>query len=467
MNSTAKNVGSAYMSWWSIIRLGLIQASLGGIVVLTTSTLNRIMVVELALAAALPGFLVTIHHIVQLARPRIGYGSDVGGRRTPWIIGGMTILGLGGILAALGTTLIPERYWSGIALTALGFLGIGIGTGAAGTSLLALLAKQVTPERKPAAAAMVWFMMIIGFALTAGVAGHFLDPYSPERLMMVSSGVSGIAFFVTIIAIRGIESGDTAEFAYQTKKFANSGEQIRTTFLAALQDTWKEPRARVFTVFVFISMLAYSAQDLILEPFAGLVFGLSPGASTQLAGIQHLGVLLGMMAMALSTTVFKDRGAWLLRLWIKAGCLLSATALFLLCWGGLTSPDWPIEANVFFMGITNGGFAVAAIGAMMVLASVGKENREGLRMGLWGASQAIAFAIGGFLGTVAVDVTRYWLDEPAISYGLVFACEGCLFLLAASLASQIEIPNWRSEGTSSIPSIGKIAVTGANEGGMQ
>ena len=88
---TASNTGIAGLSWWHIIRLGLIQTSLGGIVVLTTSTLNRIMVVELALAATIPGFLVTIHHVVQLARPRIGYGSDVGGRRTPWIIGGMFI----------------------------------------------------------------------------------------------------------------------------------------------------------------------------------------------------------------------------------------------------------------------------------------------------------------------------------------------------------------------------------------
>ena len=184
---TASNTASAGLSWWHIIRLGLIQTSLGGIVVLTTSTLNRIMVVELALAATIPGFLVSIHHVVQLARPRIGYGSDVGGRRTPWIIGGMFILGLGGVLAALGTTLIPNQYWLGLSVSALGFFAIGVGTGATGTSLLALLAKRVAPERKPAAAALAWFMMIIGFAVTAGVAGHFLDHYSPERLMTVTS----------------------------------------------------------------------------------------------------------------------------------------------------------------------------------------------------------------------------------------------------------------------------------------
>ena len=42
------------LSWLSIVRLGLVQMCLGAIVVLTTSTLNRLMVVELALPAVLP-----------------------------------------------------------------------------------------------------------------------------------------------------------------------------------------------------------------------------------------------------------------------------------------------------------------------------------------------------------------------------------------------------------------------------
>jgi len=459
---SASNTTSAGLSWWHIIRLGLIQTSLGGIVVLTTSTLNRIMVVELALAATIPGFLVTIHHVVQLARPRIGYGSDGGGGRTPWIVGGMFILGLGGVLAALGTTLIPNQYWLGLCVSALGFFAIGVGTGATGTSLLALLAKQVAPERKPAAAALVWFMMIIGFAVTAGVAGHFLDPYSPERLMVVTSTVSALAIMVTLIVIRGIEPEAQPDAAISDVPPPEKG-----AFRVALADVWQDPQARVFTIFVFVSMLAYSAQDLILEPFAGLVFGRTPGESTQLAGVQHGGVLLGMAAMAISTLLFKSKGAALLRLWIRGGCLLSAVALFLLCWGGLTSPTWSLEANVFLLGTANGGFAVAAIGAMMVLASAGQQKREGIRMGLWGAAQAIAFALGGFLGTVAVDVTRYWLNDPAISYGLVFACEGVLFLVAASLARHIHIANWGGGQRDHLPSFGDIALAEAGEGGMR
>ncbi|MBM27579.1 MAG: MFS transporter [Halieaceae bacterium] len=453
----------AGLSWWHIIRLGLIQTALGGIVVLTTSTLNRIMVVELALAATIPGFLVTIHHVVQLARPRIGYGSDVGGRRTPWIIGGMAILGVGGVLAALGTTLIPSQHWLGLGVSALGFFAIGVGTGATGTSLLALLAKQVAPERKPAAAALVWFMMIIGFAVTASIAGHFLDPYSPERLLAVTTTVSALAMMITLVAIRGIEPRDSTGTNTALVEAAIEKHAFRT----ALLEVWQDPQARVFTVFVFVSMLAYSAQDLILEPFAGLVFGRTPGESTQLAGVQHGGVLLGMTAMAISTLLFKSRGAALLRLWIRGGCLLSAVALFLLCWGGLTSPTWSLEANVFLLGTANGGFAVAAIGAMMVLASAGQKKREGIRMGLWGAAQAIAFALGGFLGAVAVDVTSYWLNDPAISYGLVFACEGVLFVVAASMARHIHIANWGGEQQNQLPSFGDIALAEAGEGGIR
>ena len=94
---------SPVFGWFEIIRLGLIQACLGAVVVVTTSTLNRIMVVELALPALLPGFLVAWHYAVQIVRPRMGYGADKGRRSTPWMMGGMVVLGVGGVLAAVST----------------------------------------------------------------------------------------------------------------------------------------------------------------------------------------------------------------------------------------------------------------------------------------------------------------------------------------------------------------------------
>ena len=99
------------LTWVSIFRLGLVQMTLGALVVITTSTLNRLMVVEYALAATIPGLLVAFHYGVQITRPSWGHFSDNGGKRTKWIIGGVITLCLGTILACLGVVLFSEHVF--------------------------------------------------------------------------------------------------------------------------------------------------------------------------------------------------------------------------------------------------------------------------------------------------------------------------------------------------------------------
>lgn len=426
---------SAHLDWVGILRLGLVQTALGAIVVLTTSTLNRVMVVELALPAMVPGALVGLHYALQLLRPRMGHGSDLGGRSTPWIIGGMMVLAAGGTGAAAATAWMHTAPLPGLVAAVLAFILVGLGVGAAGTSLLVLLARRVSSDRRAAAATAVWLMMIAGFAVTAGTAGHFLDPFSPLRLVQVSAAVSGIALAVTVFAVHGVEgrAGHPAQDA------SPGGTRASVPFRAALAEVWADPQARRFTIFVFVSMLAYSLQDLILEPFAGLVFGLTPGESTRLAGLQHGGVLAGMIAVALACSGPRVLRIGSLQGWIAGGCLASALALAGLVAGGLVGGSWPLRLNVALLGAANGAFAVAAIGLMMTLAGgEGDDRRQaraGLRMGLWGAAQAIAFGVGGFAGTVAADIARLLLQSPANAYVTVFAIESALFLLSIRLAA--------------------------------
>lgn len=447
------------LGWIGIFRLGLIQASLGAIVVLTTSTMNRVMVVEFALPAMLPGALVALHHIIQMSRPRFGYGSDVGGRRTPWIVGGMLVLAAGGVLASLGTALMGGDVATATAVALLGFVMIGLGVGACGTSLLVFLAKRIEPERRAAAATIVWVMMIVGFALTAGIAGHFLDPFSPQRLVAVTTVVALLAVVVTLLAIAGLENRTLDVTVPRSGQPAE-----KTPFRDALREVWREQEARRFTIFVFVSMLAYSAQDLILEPFAGLVFGMTPGESTQLAGLQNGGILLGMLVVAVVATLRKHARGSVLKIWTVGGCIASALALFSIVMGGFAAPDWPLPLSVFALGVANGAFAVAAIGTMMALAGHGRQQREGLRMGLWGAAQAIAFGLGGFVGTVAVDVTRSLVDAPALAYGIVFAAEGCLFILAAVLALNVKSPRPAAHPEKPMPLFGDADLVEVVEG---
>jgi BCD family chlorophyll transporter-like MFS transporter len=451
------------LGWLAIVRLGLVQTALGAIIVLTTSTINRVMVVELALPAMLPGILVAIHHFVQMSRPRFGYGSDVGGRRTPWIIGGMVVLASGGVLASLATALMADSVITGTVVAFVAFVMIGLGAGAAGTSLLVLLAKRVAPERRPAAAAIVWIMMIAGFAVTAGTAGHFLDPFSPARLVAVTSVVSVSAVLLTLVTLYGLE-GRSRPGDGQLSPAITEAAGPMPAFRTALREIWQEREARQFTFFVFVSMVAYSAQDLILEPYAGTVFGMTPGQSTQLAGIQHGGVLLGMLIVAASGTLLRATPGNVLRWWTVGGCLASALALFGIAAGGAFASDWPLTANVFALGVANGAFAVAAIASMMTLAGHGTARREGLRMGLWGAAQAIAFASGGFLGTVAVDVTRHFSAEPATAYALVFGAEAILFIMAAWLGAARRADR-SAAARRARPSFGEVAMTNVFQDG--
>lgn len=417
------------LGWFGIVRLGLVQSAIGAIVMLATSLLNRVMVVEYALPAALPAGLVAWHYAVQLSRPAWGHGSDRGRRRTPWIVLGMGTLALGALLAVAALSLLAARSGWGYALAILGFTMIGAGVGAAGTSLLALLAIRVAPERRAAAASITWIMMIAGIVLTAGVASKLLDPFSLSRLTIVAGGVAGVAFLISILAIWGVEG--------RSSPVAAPAAVAQLPFSVVLREIWADDVARRFTVFVFLSMLAYSMQDLILEPFAGLVFGFTPGQSTQLSGVQHGGVLIGMIVVGVGGSAFGGRGAAGLRRWIVGGCVASALALAGLALAARDGPGWPLSANVALLGFANGVFAVAAIGRMMSLAGGGAKSvgggREGIRMGVWGAAQAIAFGLGGLTGAAAVDAGRALIGSTQQTFTIVFGIEALLFLVAASL----------------------------------
>jgi len=177
-------------------------------------------------------------------------------------------------------------------------------------------------------------------------------------------------------------------------------------------------------------MLAYSTQDLILEPFAGSVFGLTPAQSTAISGVHQAGSLLGMLLTALLSTRVGTLAGW-----ARYGCAASAVALLLIAVSPMTGSLVMLQASLFGLGIANGAFAIGAIGSMMSMSAAGDQSQTGMRMGVFGASQAIAMAAGGVLGAGASDVMRAALGSDSLGYGSVFAMEAALFVGAAILAS--------------------------------
>jgi BCD family chlorophyll transporter-like MFS transporter len=146
--------------------------------------------------------------------------------------------------------------------------------------------------------------------------------------------------------------------------------------------------------------------------------------------VQHGGVLAGMILVALlgATGLGRPRGMTI------GGCLAAALGAASLTVGAAAPHGFPLQAACFVMGLANGVFAASAIAAMMSLAGEGRGGREGVRLGLWGAAQAIAFGLGGLVGTVVVDVARWALGSAPAAYGLAFAGDAALFVVSAALA---------------------------------
>lgn len=411
------------MNWPGLLRLCLVNAAIGGLAALPVNLFNRLMTVELALPALLPGLLVALHYGVQLTRPVWGHRSDAKGGRTPFILGGIAVVGFGVFGAAWGIYVAETSLSAAMVIWVLSYAAIGLGIGAAGTSFLALLA-SVSGERKGAVATLAWLLLIAGAIFASVGAGIALEPYSPARLLTVVAVVAVVAFVLCVLATLGSE---------------RHAQLVQTPYdqplKAALRTTWDDPVARAFTGFVFLSILAFYLSELILEPFAGHIHGLTPEASTKLSGGKDGAALLGMIgAGVLAQLRFGS-----LRLWAITGCVISAIGLIGLGLGFALVPSTVV------LGLGNGLFVVGAIGSMMQLAAA-HAQATGTRMGVFGAAQAIAAGLAGLIATSTLDLARFVLTDAA-AYGLVFILEAGLFLAAAVVAARVMRPGQTMDAT--------------------
>ena len=433
------------MNWFSILRLGLIQLCIGSSVVIPLSTLNRLMKVELALPATIAGFLIALHYAVQLTRVNWGYLSDKTQNRSQWIIFGMLILGIGGVLASASIPLIESNFAYGIMLALFSYTLIGFGVGAAGTPLLALLASYSSKSQKGLAASITFLMMILGLAITGITAGIILDPYSHQKLIKITASLAIITNILSFLSLKNLEKSLRNNADARTPNAIN----FDVPFLEGIKKVWMEREARLFTIFIFISMGAFSMQDPILEPFAGEVFGFAVGESTKLDGFHKIGTLIGIILIILclskfrigfgSLSIVKNERLGSEKFWLITGCLFSALSLIIISVLGLTYRDPGIlNSVVFLFGISNGVFTAGILGTMLHLASRGSDgNNTGTRMGIWGAAQAYATMIAVFFSTVLVDILGLMMNSLPSVYGIVFLTAASFFIAAAFLGSLI------------------------------
>lgn len=431
------DAASADLPLSRLLRLSLFQVSFGMAVVMLVGTLNRVMIVELKVPAALVAIMVALPLLAAPFRALIGFRSDrhrseLGWRRVPYIWMG-TLMQFGGfaimpfallVLAGAGQS-AQAPAWVGQLGAALAFLLVGTGMHTTQTAGLALATDLAPPHAQPKVVGLMYVMQLVGMIFSALVFGDLLSEYSPGALIRVIQAAAVTTLVLNVTALwkqearsRNRKPGqghDEESFGQAWQRFCSGPDTVRRLCGVGL------------------GTMAFTMQDVLLEPYGGEVLKLSVSHTTFLTATLALGGLIGFAA----ASRVLSRGADPYRM-ACAGALVGIAAFAAVIASAPLSSIPLFVAGAFLIGLGGGLFAHGTLTATMQLAP---REQIGLALGAWGAVQATATGLAMALG----GLIRQLLDDPlgpSAAYTSVYTLE--LLMLAATLLAMAPLARNRA-----------------------
>jgi BCD family chlorophyll transporter-like MFS transporter len=399
-----------------LLRLSLFQVTVGLALALIIGTLNRVMIVELGVSAALVSVMISVPLLLAPARAIIGFRSDhhrsaFGWRRVPFIwfgtlgqFGGFAIMPFALIVLSghVRTHIGPTIGHIGAALA---FLMVGLGMHTVQTAGLALATDLAPEAARPKVVAMLSSGLLVGMIGGALIYGVLLTPFSLVRLIQVLQGTAAITMILNGVAMWKQEPRRSdVEVAALT---ATAGERT-------LHHAWTlfrtQPRAIRRLVAIGLGTLAFSMQDILLEPYGGQILHLAVGQTTSLTALLAVGAGI---AFALGGKRLA-RGADPYRL-AALGTIIGLFAFCAVIFSSLLNLTPLFAAGVFLVGLGGGLFLLGTLSDAMGRVVGGMS---GLALGAWGAVQALAagcaIATAGLLRHLVGAIAQSGALGPAI-----------------------------------------------------
>jgi BCD family chlorophyll transporter-like MFS transporter len=320
----------------------------------------------------------------------------------------------------------PPLAWT---LGFLFFLVEGMATYLAGTAYLALLADQTTEQQRGPASGVVWTMLMVGIIITGIGTGAIMDHYTfPAFLTLTLVGAAGAAVLAAVALHR-------QEPRLPPGAAAAPGAPLAP--LAALRLLWRSENARWFGSFLILAMFSFFMYDVMLEPFGGEVFGLSPAATTRFNAYLGTGVIVGMLlgGMKLIPRFGKVRITAL-------GCVLMAAGFSLLALAGFAGQAALLPAAITLLGFGSGLFTVGGVALMLDMTTLG---HAGLFAGAWTLTQAVAKGPAAIVGGVLQKAFVAAGAAPGQAYAGVFVIEGLGVLLSLFFLARVGVQAFRHE----------------------
>lgn len=425
------DVASADLPLSRLLRLSLFQVSVGMAMVLLLGTLNRVMIVELQVPTLLVAVMVALPILFAPFRALIGFQSDrhrceLGWRRVPFIWRG-TLLQFGGfaimpfallVLAGAGQS-AQAPVWVGHLAAAAAFLLVGAGLHTVQTAGLALATDLTAEQSKPKMVGLMYVTLLIGMAFSALLFGSLLEDYSHGRLIQVIQGAAVATLVLNTLAIWKQEPR-ASRLELAQRKAANAEPGFWES-IAQLAPTRSQ---RVWLLTIFVGTLAFTMEDVLLEPYGGEILGLSVSQTTRLTATLAFGSLLGFW-WASHRLGQGDCPYQLTRLSVWLG--MPSFALLILA--APLSLDLLFSTSVFGIGLAAGLFGHGTLTATILSAPSGQS---GLALGVWGALQATAAGLGLAGGGILKDLAGNFLGASE-SYAVVYSIELLLLILTLVL----------------------------------
>ncbi len=419
-----------------LLRLALFQVSVGIATALLVGTLNRVMIVELGMAAGLVALMVALPILVAPFRAVIGHRSDVhasviGWRRLPYLWLG-TMMQFGGLAIMPFALLLLTGEgelglaWLGYAAAGLAFVLTGAGLQTTQTAGLALATDLAPEATRPRVVALMYVMLLLGMVAGGLVCSFLLSSFSPTRLIQVVQGAAVLSVLLNLTAVWKQEARDPTR--------RRSKEEPSEAFGPRWRRFIGQAKARRFLWTVGLGTAAFNMQDVVLEPYGGEILGLSVGATSALTAISASGALLAFAVAAR----WLSRGADPCRV-AATGALLGLPGFAAIIFSApLGAPDL-FRAGTALIGFGGGLFAV---GTLTVAMGMDKVGTSGLALGAWGAVQATAAGLSVAAGGVVRDLMSTLatqghlgqaLNDRVTGYSFVYHIE--LYLLFAALVA--------------------------------
>ena len=428
-----------------LLRLSLFQVSVGMAVVLLIGTLNRVMIVELNVPASLVAVMVALPLLFAPFRALIGFRSDnhrsaLGWKRVPFIwrgtlvqFGGLSIMPFALLVLSGGAEAAHAPLWIGRVGAAIAFLLVGAGLHTTQTVGLALATDLAPVESQPKVVGLMYVMLLLGMLVSALVFGALLADFTPFRLVQVIQGCAVATIVLNMVALWKQETrrpvpGSAARaplptFAESWAKFAHGGQALRRL------------------VAVGLGTMAFSMEDILLEPYGGQILHLTVGTTTKLTATLAFGGLLGF---GLASRVL-SRGADPFRM-ASYGAMVGVLAFACVILSAPMDSAPLFAGGSLLIGFGAGLFGHGTLTATMNLAPA---NQRGLALGAWGAVQATAAGVAAALGGILRDLVS-GLDavsgDPALAgYTTVYATEVALLLATLIAMSTLIRPAARQQ----------------------